>query len=187
MRTRRTQIIGIVLVIILFGVCPAYGQDAKLKLDSLDKLADKADQEVNVNIEGALIKAAVEAFVNGKNPEEAKIRDVIKDLKGVYVRRFEFEKIDEYTPEDIQPIREQLSAPGWSRIVGVRGKKSGENIEVYAMSSGDIMSGIAILAFEPKELTVVNIVGPIDLEKLVELTKLFGMPGFEIDRKTKKE
>lgn len=180
-------IAGPALAIILFAVCPAYGQDAKIRLESIDKLADKADQVVDVNVEGQLIKAAVEAFVKGGTPEEVKIRDVVKDLKGVYVRRLEFEKTGEYTDDDISPIREQLRAPGWSRIVGVRGKKGGENIEVYAMTVGDVMSGIAILAFEPRELTVVNIVGPIDLEKLIELAKLFGMPGLEIDRKTKKE
>jgi len=180
-------IAGSALAIMLFALCPAYGQDAKIRLESIDKLADKADQVVDVNVEGQLIKAAVEAFVKGGSPEEVKIRDVVKDLKGIYVRRLEFEKAGEYTDDDISPVREQLRAPGWSRIVGVRGKKDGENIEVYAMTVGDVMSGIAILAFEPRELTVVNIVGPIDLEKLVELAKLFGMPGLEIDRKTKKE
>jgi hypothetical protein len=186
LRSFSEKLISIVLMIILFGVS-AYGQDAKIRLDAIDKLADKADQVVDVNVEGALIKAALDALVDAKDPETAKIKDVVKDLKGVYVRRLEFEKPGEYTDEDISPIREQLRAPGWSRIVGVRGKKGSENIEVYAMSAGTIMSGIAILAVEPKELTLVNIVGPIDLEKLVELAKIFGMPGLEIDRKTKKE
>lgn len=186
LRSPSEKLIGLVLTIILFGVT-VYGQDAKIRLDAIDKLADKADRIVDVNVEGPLIKAAVDAFVKGGTPEEVKIRDVVKDLKGVYVRRLEFEKPGEYTSEDINPIREQLRAPGWSRIVGVRGKKGSENIEVYAMSTDNIMSGIAILAIEPKEITVVNIVGPIDLEKLIELASLFGMPGLEFDRKTKKE
>jgi len=35
---------------------------------------------------------------------------------------------------------------------------------------GDAITGLLIISAEPKEFTVVNIVGPVDLEKLVKLS-----------------
>jgi hypothetical protein len=38
------------------------------------------------------------------------------------------------------------------------------------------------LATDPKEITFVNIIGPVDLEKLSELEGQFGIPELEIER-----
>ena len=41
---------------------------------------------------------------------------------------------------------------------------------------GNRSSGLVILVAEPRELTVVNIVGPIDLNRLASLKGQFGIP-----------
>src|SRR5436190_624936 len=52
-----------------------------------------------------------------------------------------------------------------------------ENNEIYVMKDAhNNIAGIAILVAEPKELTVVNIVGPVDLDKLSALGGKFGIP-----------
>ena len=38
------------------------------------------------------------------------------------------------------------------------------------------MAGIVIIAAEPKELTVVNIVGPLEVDQLADLGGEFGIP-----------
>jgi hypothetical protein len=65
--------------------------------------------------------------------------------------------------------------------------KGGDNVEVYLNMIGDQITGLAVLSLEPKEFTVVNIVGPIDLEKLSKLEGQFGVPdlGIETDKKKK--
>ena len=59
-----------------------------------------------------------------------------------------------------------------------RKRKGDENthVEVYMMTGTGRIDGIAILALEPKRLTLVNIVGTIDLEKLSQLEGQFGIP-----------
>ena len=58
-----------------------------------------------------------------------------------------------------------------------RDKRTHENNEIYVMKDAhDNIAGIAILVAEPKELTVVNIVGPVDLDKLSALDGKFGIP-----------
>ena len=70
----------------------------------------------------------------------------------------------------------------------MKSKKDGENIEVYLNMVGDQITGLAVLSLEPKEFTVVNIVGPIDIEKLSKLEGQFGVPdlGIESDKTKKK-
>jgi hypothetical protein len=64
------------------------------------------------------------------------------------------------------------------------------NVDVHIMSEASIIKGLAVLVVEPKALTVVNLVGPIDVEKLSQLEGKFGIPRFDIEqmgKTTKKE
>lgn len=65
------------------------------------------------------------------------------------------------------------------RLVGVRSKR-GENVDVYFKDGGSgKLGGIVVIAAEPKELTVVNIVGTLDPAKLADLGGEFGIPRLE--------
>jgi hypothetical protein len=116
-------------------------------------------------------------FLDAADDSDAReIKNVIKDLKGIYVKNFEFDEPNQYSQADVEAIRTQLAAPGWQRIVTSRNKRNNENDEVYLMKEGDKITGVAILVAEARELTVVNIVGPIDMDKLGELGGHFGIP-----------
>jgi uncharacterized protein DUF4252 len=164
--------------------------EARLRIDHLEKLASKAAEVVDVTLDQSMLQLAARFMSDERSPDEAQARELIKQLKGVYVKSFEFDKEGEYSPSDIEAIRTQLHTP-WSRIVDVRSKRDGENAEVYLMNSGadNKISGLAIIAAEPKELTVVNIVGPIDVDRLIELEGRLGVPRLNLERigKSKKE
>ena len=153
--------LGAVLVIV---VPLAYGQEAKLKIDHLDKLAAKASEVSDVDLEGPLLQTASRFLSRGES--DAELKELVSGLKGIYVRSFEFEKEGVYSQVDLDIIRKQLQAPGWTRIVNVHNKQEKESTEIYSLLSGDKIVGLAILSAEPKELTVVNIVGPIDLARM---------------------
>ena len=174
--------------LLIMWLNPLSAQEAKLKISYLDKLAAKADQTVDVNLDASLLQLAAR-FLSGSKPDEAKVKELIGSLRGVYVRSFEFDNDNAYTIEDVNNIRSQLQGPGWVRMVGVRTKRDGENVEVFTLSSGEKVKGLAIICAQPKELTVVNIVGTIDLEKLSELEGQLGIPklGLEVTEKGKKD
>ena len=65
-------------------------------------------------------------------------------------------------------------------MVNVTSKKDG-NLEVYLLFHGDMVNGLAVLHSDEKELTVVNIVGPVDLDKLAQLEGQFGVPELGIE------
>ena len=150
-------------------------QSARLQIDQLDSLANKASETVDVKLDDHLMQLTAKFFVS-KDPDDAEIRDLIKGVKGIYVKSFTFEKAGEYSPAEVDSVMSQLRGGAWSKIIGVTSKKDGDNVEVYLNTAGDQINGLAVLSIEPKEFTVVNIVGPINLEKLVQLEGQFGVP-----------
>ena len=156
---------------------------AQLKLD-MDGLAAKARESVDVTLDSSMLQIAGK-FLSLEKREEARAKDLVSKLKGIQVRVFEFDKEGLYSPSDLQPIRDQLKAPGWSKVVSVVSK--GEGAEIYVKTEGGKSAGLAILAFEPKELAIINIIGSIDLDELGALTGRFGIPSLGIVEATKKK
>lgn len=161
-------------VIAVLSFAPLLAQDIKIP-PSLEKLAERAAEVVDVTMDSSLLQLAAR-FLPEKDPDTARIKRLITGLKGIYVRSFEFDSAGEYQESDVEAIRSQLRGPGWSRIVGVRSRKHGENSEVFLKSDGANIVGLAIVAAEPRELTIVNISGPIRPEDLQELGGHFGIP-----------
>ena len=163
------------LLLLIASAAAAMGQSAKLQLDQLDVLANRASDTVDVKLDEHLMQTTAK-FFSGKDSDDAEIRDLIKNVKGIYVKSFSFEKENEYSSAEIESVMSQLRGGGWSKIIGVTSKKDGDNVEVYLLNIGDQISGLAVVSAEPKEFTVVNVVGPIDLEKLSKLEGTFGVP-----------
>lgn len=152
----------------------AKAQDSRLQLGSLDHLATKASQSVEVNIDERLMRIASKAL-SDHDVDEREIKKLIAGVKGIYVKSFEFEADGQYTSADVEAVRTQLRGPGWTRLINVTSKKEG-NTEVYLLMNGEQIGGLAVLSSDVRELTVVNIVGPVDLEKLAKLEGQFGVP-----------
>jgi hypothetical protein len=171
------------LLLLGFAVTQAQAQDARIQMSQLDRFADVADKVIDVTVDEGLIKLAMSALNEKRSPDEAKIKDILSGLKGVYVRRFEFEKEGIYSAADAEYIRAQLSTPGWVKIANVRSKREG-SYDVVMMYEGSIIKGIAVLAAEPRALTVVNVIGTIDLAKFRDLEGKFGIPSFGLEQMT---
>jgi hypothetical protein len=172
----KLSLIGLLLV--MFPVVAVRAQDPRIQMGTLDHLATKASQTVDVNIDQRLIQLAAK-LLSSEDREEAEVKKLVNGLKGIYVKSFEFDNVGEYSTADIESIRSQLRSPLWSRLVNVTSKRDG-SVEVYLMLSGDQISGLAVLSTDDKELTVVNIIGPVDLDKLAKLEGQFGIPELEI-------
>jgi hypothetical protein len=172
-------------LVLFFAIGPLLAQDVKMP-PGIDKLAAKASEVVDVSLDGPMLRLAGR-FLSNNDPDEAKVKSIVGGLKGIYVKSFEFEKEGEYSPSDLDEIRHQLRGPGWSRMVGVISKKGGDNAEVYMKLDDNHIGGLVILCADPKQLTVVNIVGNISLDDLSELGGHFGIPDVETHKKATKE
>ncbi|HVS82404.1 MAG TPA: DUF4252 domain-containing protein [Pyrinomonadaceae bacterium] len=169
------------VLLLLFGgaAITAHAQGAKLQMDQLDFLANKASETVDVKLDERLMQTTAKIF---SDKDDADIKELLKGVKGIYVKSFTFEKAGEYSRAEVDSILSQLRGGGWSKVVSVTNKKDGDNVEVYLMMQGEQIEGLAVVSAEPKELTVVNIVGPVNLEKLSKLEGQFGVPDLGLDQ-----
>src|SRR5262252_3075947 len=180
------KIAPVILLLLLGSTITATAQNARLDLDLLDALANRASDTVDVKLDEHLLQTTSK-FFSGKDQDEVEIRELLKKLKGIYVKSLSFEKENQYSPAELEPVLSQLRGNGWSKIVGVTSKREGENVDVYVMQLGDQISGLTVVCLDPKEITVVNVVGPINLDKLSELEGSFGVPDLDIARPKKKD
>ncbi len=159
------------------AMCQTRGQ---LKLPEFAGLTEKASESVTVTLDSKMLGFAAR-FLDGNDPEQAAAQQLVASLTGIYVRKFSFDRDFDVPTAEIAGVRRQLSAPGWSPIVAARSNKENTQVDVYMLVEGDKAQGLAIIATEPREFVIVNIVGSIDLEKLHQLEGNFGVPRLEID------
>jgi hypothetical protein len=170
------------LLVGLTAAISANAQDARLQFERLNGLEDRAQDVVEVNIDGKLLDLAKRVMVKVNDPNSKKVAQAISGLKGIYVRVYNFEKENEYNIADVEQIRSQLNAPGWEKLANVRSKKNNQKVDVYTMFTGDVMSGVAVVLSESKSIALVNIIGPIDIDLLAELSGKLNIPKIEIEK-----
>ena len=136
--------IGLTLIALLLAA-PACAQTrGLLKLPEMAALADKASESVTVTLDSNLLGLGCR-FLNAEEPDEAAAKKVCQSLTGIYVRKFTFDTDYAYPKADIEGIRRQLAAPGWSRIVEARSKKESTDVDVYLLVDGGKARGLAAL------------------------------------------
>ena len=146
----------------------ASAADPELKLPDFSQLRHNA-----ITIEGFLLRIA-RKFAADDGDSEA--MSILNDIKSVRVRAFEFGSDDAYSSADLDAIRKQLAAPGWSALVQQRSREEHSNVDVYMNTDGDKILGIAVIESQPRSFTIVNVVGNIDFAKLTKMAGGLGIP-----------
>ena len=172
-------------VCLLLSANLAGAQDVTIPVN-IEKLAARAIDSVNVTVDGALLQLAAK-FLSADDPEQKAAKSLIGKLKGVYVRNLIFSKPNEYDDKDLDGLRRQLVAPGWSPMANVRSSRGGENVDVFVKMEKDRIAGLVVIAAEPTKLTIVNIVGTIDLDQLAGLGGQFGIPKWKLEGAKKED
>lgn len=171
----------IALVAALFaGVVSAQGID----LSSLDKFNKSAKETNEVSLDGDNLSTA-SRFLYGNDPDIQQAKKIIEGIKGIWVRNYSFKGKDEYGNHDLAPVRKQLQGGGWARVMESKSETDHENIEVYLRTENQKTAGLAVISEAPKDLTVVVILGSIDLERLGKLSGNLGIPNLELKHKKK--
>ena len=154
---------------------PLFGQSAAQLDMNLEHLEEKADEVVSVNLEGRSLELGRKLLGVRKGISKP-VKELAKGLKGVYLRRFWFSRQKAYSREDVDPLRKQLEGTGWVRMIDVRDRQKTETVTVYSLTENEEVTGVTVISEEPQEFTVVNIVGPVDLETLSKLGGQMGIP-----------
>ena len=136
-------------------------------------IAERASNVTEVTL-GKNMLAFAAKIMNGKNNDDAEARHLIEGLDGIYVREYEFDKEGQYSKDEIDQLRKYFETSEWSPVVRERERKSGESTDVMIKLVNGESHGLFILETEPKELTIVLILGPIRMD---DLSKLKGIGG----------
>lgn len=183
MKSLNNRLLKFILpAVFLLTAISANAQDARLRYEKLNYLETKAADVVEVNIDGKLLETAKRVLMKANDADAKKIAQAISGLKGIYVRVFNFEKENEYNVGDVDEIRAQLQTPGWEKLANARSKKNNQKIDVYTMFNGDLMSGVAVVISDSKSIALVNVIGSIDIDMLVEMSGHFNIPKIDIER-----
>jgi hypothetical protein len=157
----------------------ASAQPPELTLPDFEHLQAKAVESVDIHI-GAFPLWIAAHFLDEDDPDDAETREVIRDLRGVHVRSYQFDSDHAYSREDVEKVRRQLTAPGWRQVVRVRDRDRQSDVDVFIATDGQEISGIAVVASEPREFTIVHVVGNIDVDKLARLQGTVGVPHLKL-------
>lgn len=151
------------LTLLTAGLLMAPGLFAQKVEINLNRLIPLAKEHVVVDLTGDQIRAALGSRLKD-SAKGQRLEAKLAGVESVHVRVFEFANANAYSQTDIEPIRKQLQAPGWSKVISV--KDEGETVEVHMLTRDAKTAGFTVLVAEPKELTVVNLVGTISLSDL---------------------
>jgi hypothetical protein len=162
--------------ILLAAAIPAFAQQ-NFDFKSLDKLGANATGSTNITLEGDTLKLATSFLGDDKS--------VFRNLTGVYVRSFEFDKSGQYKEADLAPLRAYLKTLQWSKIVDT--KDANEASEIYLQPlPNNRVGGLAIVSAEPKEVTVVFISGALNMSDIAKLGGNLGIPDIQLNQDGKK-
>ena len=141
-----------------------FGAEPELKIPNFSHLRHKATDSVDITLDGFLMRIA-RKFAAAEAADEAhdEALALLQDIKSVRVRNFTFDTDNAYSKADIDSVRKQLAGAR----AGVRWCRStsasrSEDVDVYVCLEDDKVKGLAVIASEPREFTIVNIVGSID-------------------------
>ena len=138
------------------------------------ELAARASDVTEVTL-GKNMLAFAAKVMNGKDKDEASTRQLIEGLDGIYVREYEFDKEGQFSADEIEQLRKYFETSEWSPMVHERDRKNSESTDVMVKLVNGESHGIFILDVEPKELTIVLILGPIRMDDLGELKGMAGL------------
>jgi hypothetical protein len=157
---------------------PPPAEPGRLILPDFRELETRASECTVVTVGPWLLHFA-SRFADNHDPDGAATRRVLANIRSITVHSYEFDSDFVYSQADVEAVRAQLRGPNWNRLAQVRGKDR-NNVDVYVSMEDDRTTGFAVISAEPRELTIVNVVGSISPEDLQRLSTHLDIPGMRV-------
>lgn len=129
-------------------------------------------QFVEINLSTAMLKFAARIAAH-QEPETA---DLIRNLKSIRVNVVGLDDSNRAaTVEQIESVRRKLEAQGWTKMVTVREKNGGDNVDIHVKQRGEeAIDGLVVTVIDKKgEAVFVNIVGNINADQIAKIADKF--------------
>jgi uncharacterized protein DUF4252 len=168
-RTYRSALLGLTL---LLAACAT--PTPALKTSSLAAMQRDSVDSVNLTL-GPMTLRFLRWLDTGREhrPDNADATNLMRGLHEVQIHSFKFATDHTYKHADLEALRSQLAAPGWRRVVQVREHGTNEDVNIYCLFNHHKITRLVIIDAEPREFTLINIVGTIDADKIGVLSQDF--------------
>jgi hypothetical protein len=164
----KMRIVKIIALACLLTPIVAGAQEARLKLPEFKSLAGKATESVNISLSPWLLHMAG-AFIDEKDADSAAAKQLLAGIKAIEIRSYQFATDFAYSAADIDGVRSQLSGPGWNQLMQVHHRDKSEDVDMYVLIENNVTKGFALITSQPREFTIINIVGSINVDDLPKL------------------
>jgi hypothetical protein len=127
---------------------------------------------VEVNLSSAMLKFAARIAAR----QEPEVAEMIRNLKSIRVNVVGLDDTNRAaTVEQIEGVRRKLEAQGWTKMVTVRERNGGDNVDVHVKQRGEeSIDGLVVTVLDRKgEAVFVNIVGNINADQLAQIADKF--------------
>lgn len=158
---------------VLFFSLLAFAEQ-ELDLSFLKGLEAKAKESTDINLGPEQIQLMM--GFSGEGSKE--LLGLGKSIERVQVKTFEFDKEGMYSVADMETLRQKLKTGDFLPLLSV--KEKGGFTEIVMRKGPKGMRGFVILSAEPREVTVVNIVGDLDMNSMSKLAGKFGIPNIQM-------
>lgn len=131
-------------------------------------------QFVEVNLSPAMLKFA--ARIAARHEPEA--AEMIRNLKSIRVNVVGLDDTNRTaTVEQIESVRRKLETQGWTKMVTVREKDDGDNVDVHVKQHGEeAIDGLVVTVIDRKgEAVFINIVGNINADQIAKIAEKFDL------------
>jgi hypothetical protein len=159
----------------------AAAQAPYIKVPSFAQLKATATDSVEITF-GPLLLGMAGWFMDDHDADSANLKKTIQGLRSVQVRNYKFRESFVYPKAELDALRAQLSQPGWSQLVKVRNRDEKQDVDVYIALENRSVNGVTIIASDQRELTIVNVIGKVDLDQIEGLRKTFASPDGRLAR-----
>jgi hypothetical protein len=157
-----------------FGLTASvWGQE--LDLSFLKDLEAKAREVTNVSL-GKEQMQLIQGLSGGAGGE---LKSLAGGIELVQVRSLEFDKEGMFSLADMTALRDKVKTNEFLPVISV--KEKGGFTEILLRKGPKGNRGFLIFSVEPREVTIVNIVGDLDLASLGKLAGKFGIPSVILD------
>jgi hypothetical protein len=153
----------------------AAAQDGRLWLPLSSELRQKAAQSVDFTL-GPFGLRLTSALLDDHDQDCVRLKKTLRGLKYVRIRDYQFSSSDwAYPSEQVDQLRRQLSEPDWSPLLQVHDRSKHQDMGIYISRDEHSARGVAIIASNPRELTIINIVGAVELNQIGALRDMFSL------------
>jgi hypothetical protein len=157
----------------------AAAQPPTVSVPSFAELKATATDSVDITF-GPSLLGMVGWMMDDHDPASADLKKTVQGLKSVQIRSYRFKEDFTYPKMELDALRAQLSQPGWSQLVKVRDRDKKENVDVYIALENRTIHGVTIIASGLRELTIVNVVGTVNLDQVEGIRKTFASPDSQV-------